>query len=320
VLSSVALKHATDDRHRTFESHIRHFFLGLYPSIIARKAYKARARAHCALQKWYEAGHDQETGASDVIRTRAALLRNHGLSAAEFSKLELSVMHGATSNTIPTQFWLTTFIWLRPQLVEELRAEALAMQENRNDSRKGIINIQIGRLEEACPLLVSCYREAIRLTSQPITSRRVARDFTLSDPVTGKSYLLRKGADVMLPATVLHRLPSVWGADADGFNPRRFLASSKNDEDEKKQRGAYMPFGGGKRMCPGRHFAFAENLGFITALVLGFEVIGLKEENVRMANAKLGEAIAKPEAYGEGGTVIIRRRRGWEEVEWSYTV
>jgi cytochrome P450 len=300
---------------------MQRFMPGIYPSIIASKAFKAREKVHSALTAWYEAGHDQSE-ASDVIRTRGALMRGHGLKPGDFSKLEMSVMHGATSNTIPTLYWVTVFIWLRPQLVEELRADALAMLGDSTDARQGIVEIPVARIEGSCPLLVSCWREAIRLASQPITVRRVARDFTMSDPATDQSYLFRKGADVMLPATVLHRLPSVWGADADEFNPRRFLDASKDEDDvaTKRRRIAYMPFGGGKHMCPGRHFAFAEILGLTTALVLGYEIVGLKDENVRMANAKVGEAIAKPAADGQGGRVVLRRRKGWEEVEWRYTV
>jgi cytochrome P450 len=297
------------------------FMLPLYPSIIASKAYEARAKVHSALKAWYEAGYDQKTGA-DVVRTRAALMRDHGLKPADFCKLEMSIMHGATSNTIPTLYWLATFIFLRLKLVEELRTDALALLGDKSDTGKGIVEIPVSRIEETCPLLVSCWKEAIRLASQPITVRRVARDFELADPDTGRQYFFRKGADVMLPATVLHRLPSVWGADADEFNPRRFMAASKSEEDEanKKRRGAYMPFGGGKHMCPGRHFALAEILGLMTALILGYEIVGLKEENVEMANAKVGEAIAKPTAAGQGGKVQLRRRTGWEEVEWKFLV
>ena len=304
---------------------MRSLFLTIFPSLLARTAYKARARVHAALEEWYRGKYDQHkdvtSGPADLVRSRAALMRSHGLSATEFSKLELSIMHGATSNTVPTLFWLLTFVFLRPTLVEELRHEALKMLGYETGILNGLVEIPVGRLEKNS-LLVSCFREAIRLASQPITSRRVAQDFDLTDPVTGQSYLLRKGADVLLPTTVLHRLPLVWGNDANEFNPRRFLADSieQNEVASRKRSAAYMPFGGGKHMCPGRHFAIAENLGFMTALVLGFEIVGLKDENVKMANAKLGEAIAKPAIGREGGSVVLRRRKGWEEIEWKYVV
>jgi hypothetical protein len=59
------------------------------------------------------------------------------------------------------------------------------MLGDRTDARIGMVEIPIGRLEEACPLLVSCYYEAFCLASQPITVRRVARDFTLHDLESG---------------------------------------------------------------------------------------------------------------------------------------
>jgi hypothetical protein len=126
----------------------------------------------------------------------------------------------------------------------------------------------------------------------------------------------------MLPATVLYCLRSVWGANADEFNLRRFIAGSREEEEAtvRKRRAAYLLFGGGNHMFPGRHFAFAEYLGFMTALILGYEIVGLDNRNVHMDNAKLGEAIAKPAAGGEGGRVVIHRRKNWEKVEWNFVV
>lgn len=304
---------------------------GILPSIIGRTAYNARTRIHAALKKWYEAGHDQDanpkTGPADYVRQRAALLRKERFDPADFSKLEITIMHGATSNTIPTLFWVVSFIFLRPELVKELREEASMSVFGTTDftpSPNGsVIDIPVAKLEERSPLLLACYREAIRLASQPITVRKVAKDFTVSDPLTSRTYLLKKGADVMLPATTLHRSPSIWGPEADEFNPRRFYPSKSKSEEEGKatrRQGAYMPFGGGKHMCPGRHFAWAEISGFVTALLLGYEIEGLKEENVRMRDARMGEAIAKPDKGGEGGSVRLKRREGWEGVVWRYLV
>lgn len=63
----------------------------------------------------------------------------------------------------------------------------------------------------------------------------------------------------------------------------------------RKRKQAFIPFGGGKHLCPGQHFAFAENLGFLAAVVLGFRLEGLKGENVRVGSGKVNNALSRPE-------------------------
>lgn len=121
----------------------------------------------------------------------------------------------------------------------------------------------------------------------------------------------------MWSAKIAHELKDVWGADALEFDPERFMKNAKRDA-ERKQRAAYMPFGGGAHLCPGRNFAFAEILGLISALVLGYEIDGLQVDKIEMGPRELASAIPKPAVDGDGGQVTIRRRHGWEDVHWVY--
>ncbi len=50
-----------------------------------------------------------------------------------------------------------------------------------------------------------------------------------------------------------HRLPDVW-EDPHAFKPERFLPGER----EKIPRGAYVPFGGGSRICLGMRFGQLE--------------------------------------------------------------
>ncbi|KAK3367579.1 cytochrome P450 [Podospora didyma] len=298
-------------------------------SIIARSAYHARARIHAALGRYYSA-HDEEHGAAEVVRIRAVLLRQLGIADEDFAKHEMTIMHGGTTNTIPAAFWVITNIFLRPQLAEELRVEAQAFCESSLDKETGkpkpnknkpVVSIPLHRIPYACPLLNSCFRETMRLSSQWFGWRTLTQDLELPSSITeSRPYILRKGAQVLMPAGVTHRLPSVWGSnDPDVFNPRRFMNDDENNRKvSKEQKGNYLPWGGGSHLCPGRNFATGEILGLVVALVLGFHVDGLREENVRMRWARIWEAIAKPEPGADGGRVVIRRREGWEDLEWDF--
>src|SRR5512133_188878 len=59
-----------------------------------------------------------------------------------------------------------------------------------------------------------------------------------------------------------HRLPDVW-PDPDAFRPERFAPGNR----ERIAKGAYVPFGGGSRMCIGMRFGLAE-VGVIAAAML----------------------------------------------------
>jgi len=54
----------------------------------------------------------------------------------------------------------------------------------------------------------------------------------------------------------LHNNQNYW-REPTKFNPSRFLVSS-NNENEIYNKNAFLNFGGGLRMCPGRHFAMTQ--------------------------------------------------------------
>ena len=297
--------------------------LGILPSVIARTADQARKRVQAALRPYYSAELDQrDPSASEFVRSRTKLLRRYDLPADELSKNEVSIMLAATTNTIPTLFWYVAHVWVRPDLVSDLRAEIAPVLDAQGPAAAGsgrrTIVVDTKKLEALCPLLSGCYREAVRLASQIITFRRVLKDTLISDG-RGASYLLKEGCDVMMPAKVVHRHPPTWGEDAELFDPRRFAADAGSPEVERLRKASFVPFGGGKHLCPGRHFAFAENLAVMAVLVSGFEIEGLRADRLRMRDSKMGEA-AKPVEGFEGGPVVLRRRKGWEDVQWRFTV
>ncbi|KAJ0164930.1 25-hydroxycholesterol 7-alpha-hydroxylase [Colletotrichum tanaceti] len=305
-----------------FDTDLPLLMLGVAPSITARKCYYARQRLQAALGEYYGNNGDYHEDAAQIVRSRAAVLRKHGISGKEVGMFEIALLHAATSNTIPTLFWFMAQVFSRPELVYELRKEVLPVaKRGSNDD----VTINIGTINERCPLLVSCYREAIRLSNQGMGNRKVLEDTTVTDG-KGQSYLLKKGCNVQVSAQVLHRLENAWGPDSASFKADRFVVKSGKEhaESEKMKRAAFIPFGGGRHLCPGRSFAFAENLGLMTSLLAGFEV-SLLDQNMKeteeipdAAGCSMTGAVVKPVDKGEGYGIRIRRRNGWESVKWRY--
>ena len=144
-----------------------------------------------------------------------------------------------------------------------------------------------------------------------------------------KTYLLRAGCDVQIPAGVPHRNPSIWGSNASTFDASRFLTPEQRGDDsvkakteDREMKKGYFPFGGGKHLCPGRNFAFSEILGAVAVLVAGFEITDNEGKMIRlpeMGRGRLGDAVVKPMGEGLQMGARIRRRKGWEDVVWRFS-
>ncbi|KAM0211938.1 hypothetical protein ACHAQI_005092 [Fusarium lateritium] len=304
-----------------FEESVPYFLLSLFPSITMPKAYKARSTLQAIVCDWYAANHDvNDPTVSALVRNRAASLRKNGLTGREIGKFEVILPNVATLNAVPTFYWLLLYILDRPDLLARIRAEAEAAAVVSWDNGKRAVTFNIADFEVKLPLLVSCYRETMRLVNQSVSMRRVLEDITLTMP-EGNTYILKKGTDIQLPAGVAHYEQSVWGDDVQSFNPERFLASSKKSPDEERRRkAAYIPFGGGRHLCPGRNFAFAEIVGFAASLLLGFniEAVGMGFGDVKKLGPQLAGGTVRPEKYGAGLGGKMSRREGWEDVEWKF--
>lgn len=100
------------------------------------------------------------------------------------------------------------------------------------------------------------------------------------------------------------------------------MKAEERDETTKKLRKkAFIPFGGGKHLLPGSHFAFAKILGAIGILLLGSEVKGCNGKAVEVPKGRLqrfADRVVKPDKEGLNVMVRIKRREGWEKTKWEF--
>lgn len=313
----------TNTQHRDFEENMGPLVLGFLPRIIARKAYLARSKVQAVLEPFYRARHDlTDPTVSNFVRSRSRLLREYDLPDDELAKNEMAITLVATTNALSSLFWCVAEIFTDPSVLEMCRkdlAEAIFGSTTHETPPSGVVNVTINvkEIEERCSLIISCYREAIRLASQIVTTRRVTRDTTVLGR-GGKPYHLKADTNVLMPAKVVHRIEGVWGENPDEFHALRcmFMEDPMNPA-MRNMKASFVPFGGGKHLCPGRHLAFKENVGIMAALILGFDLHGLDKEKLVMGDSKRGETV-KPLPGFEGGEVVIKRREGWEEVVWGF--
>ena len=121
-------------------------------------------------------------------------------------------------------------------------------------------------------IYVDCViKEVLRFA--PITAffaRQATRDDWIDDiPV-------KRGDHIFIISPNLHRDQRYWKVDPSKFVPERFL-----DQDKTPPHGAYLPFGGGHRACPGQELAIFDLKIAITRLMqrVTFEDPGKEADN-----------------------------------------
>ncbi|KAJ9567971.1 hypothetical protein OSB04_003937 [Centaurea solstitialis] len=86
----------------------------------------------------------------------------------------------------------------------------------------------------------------------------------MEDCIVG-GYNIPKGTRLMVNLWKLQRDPNIW-PDPSEFRPERFLTSHK-DIDVKGNHFELIPFGSGRRVCPGTYFGL-QSIGFMLASLI----------------------------------------------------
>lgn len=97
---------------------------------------------------------------------------------------------------------------------------------------------------------------------------------------TVSGYHIPAGTQLFVNLYKIHRDPQVW-EDPTSFQPERFLTTYK-DFDVRGQNYEYMPFGSGRRICPGISYAVQVMQFTLANLLHGFEISIPTDEFVDM--------------------------------------
>lgn len=118
--------------------------------------------------------------------------------------------------------------------------------------------------------------------------RVVAKPYSIGERTYGPPVHLVGCVHLMQHDAALYR-------DPEAFCPERFLGEAPRAE-------AWMPWGGGRKTCPGRHLALVEMRTVLRAL---FERLDVEPTGVRVETARWRTVIVTP---GEGCRVVLRKR------------
>ncbi|KAF2583556.1 hypothetical protein F2Q68_00003236 [Brassica cretica] len=178
---------------------------------------------------------------------------------------------GITNSALPIQ-WTLAEIINSPNSLERLRGEL--------DSVVGTTRLIQETDLPNLPYLQAVVKEGLRLhPPEPMFER-----FSQEGCKVGGFYVPEK-TSLMVNAYAVMRDPNYW-ADPDEFKPERFL-DTWQEEERREQALKYIPFGSGRRGCPGENLAHIFIGTAIGVMVQGFEW-RFKEKKVNMEEAVAG--------------------------------
>ncbi|CAD5323604.1 unnamed protein product [Arabidopsis thaliana] len=151
---------------------------------------------------------------------------------------------GATDTSVQTIQWTMAEIMNNTHILERMREEIdSVVGKSRLIQETDLPNL---------PYLHAVIKEALRLHPPgPL----LPREFQQGCKIGG--FYIPEKTTLLINAYVVMRDPNVW-EDPEEFKPERFLASSRSgQEDERREQALkFLPFGSGRRGCPGSNLAY----------------------------------------------------------------
>jgi cytochrome P450 len=188
--------------------------------------------------------------------------------------------HETTANALS---WMWYLLALNPDARERMLREVDDVLGDRRPSFDDVARL---------PWTAACVQEAMRVYSPAWVLPRLCVE---DDVIDG--HRIKRGSTVLIPINSLHHDERFW-PDAEAFDPTRFLPENVKSH----HRSAYLPFGGGRRVCIGKTFAMIEAT-LVTALMSRSFVYDLKPGHPVVPEATL---TLRPR---HGLKMIARRRR-----------
>ncbi|MFB4311941.1 cytochrome P450 [Actinomadura sp. GTD37] len=174
------------------------------------------------------------------------LLKERGeLDAEELRDEVLTLLLAGHETTAASLAWTLMLLSRYPAARERLEAEV-----------DDVLGGREPRAEDAdrLPWTKAVLSEAMRLYPPAWT---IERDAVEDDDVAGAE--IPAGSTIAVPPYLIHRNADVW-PNPEGFRPERFMG------DQQRPRYAYLPFGGGRRICVGAGFAMLEAVLVLAAI------------------------------------------------------
>lgn len=214
----------------------RYFVPGYKKGMAAISRLRALAEEIVRIRQ--EKPDDREDLMGQLIRARDPET-GKGLTPQQLVDNTLTFVGAGHETTALALTWALYVLSFAPAIQDDLAAEAHGVLGDRDVTAEDIPHLELHE---------RVVKEAMRLFPPvPIVGRKVV------NPVTLDNEHFRPGDNIAVAIYAIHRHRSLW-EDPFTFNPDRFLPESEKN----RHKFAYLPFGGGPRVCIGMRFALME--------------------------------------------------------------
>ncbi|KAF9675627.1 hypothetical protein SADUNF_Sadunf09G0051800 [Salix dunnii] len=188
------------------------------------------------------------------------LVEHEEKAKREGPNMENKDLMGDSNTTSDVILWILAEIVNHPAAFKKVREDI--------DSVVGTERLVDEADIQNLPYFQACVKEAMRLhPANPLFDRVCRENCKLA------GYDIPKGITMIMNSYSIMRDPKIWDSPND-FIPKRFLTEKYNAKEQNFQ--VYVPFGGGRRMCPGINMTSSVINCSVTAMVQCFDwkVIG----------------------------------------------
>ncbi|KAI7729872.1 hypothetical protein M8C21_023781 [Ambrosia artemisiifolia] len=180
----------------------------------------------------------------------------------------LAIYSGGTDATILTLTWALSLLVNHPCVLRKAQEEV----ENHVGKDRKVEESDLNNFV----YLQAIIKETMRL--YPPVPTLLPHESTEDCIVDG--YAVPKGTRLMINSWKIQHDPQIWTNPFE-FHPERFLTTNK-DVDVKGQHFKLLPFGGGRRMCPGVYLAQEDILFILASIIHSFEFQNPSKEEIDM--------------------------------------
>ncbi|KAD2393385.1 hypothetical protein E3N88_40362 [Mikania micrantha] len=167
---------------------------------------------------------------------------NSGLSIEDIIE-ECKLFYFAGQETTGNMLaWTMIVLGRHPEWQTRARKEVLHVFGDKKPDLNGLNHLKV---------ISSIFNEVLRLYPPATLLRRLIHKETKLGNLT-----LPAGSLIQIDTLILHHDKEMWGEDANEFKPERFFEGVSKVLTEGQA--AYLPFGGGPRICIGQNFAILE--------------------------------------------------------------
>nr|XP_043622720.1 cytochrome P450 Tp4149-like [Erigeron canadensis] len=182
--------------------------------------------------------------------------KNFTLEKDTIKGVIFDVFVAGTDATYASVEWALSELVRHPDIMKKLQTEVTKIAKGRSMISEDDI--------QEMHYLKAVIKESLRLHPPvPVLIPHQSRE-----DVKVMGYDIAKGTQVMVNVWAIARDPSIW-EEPDKFNPDRFLNSSMDYRGFDYE---YLPFGSGRRGCPGTEFAMATSEVVLANIVLKFDL------------------------------------------------